>query len=311
MKLHYSKILLFVLPLNILLTSYHEYNKNKPSITPHHTPIYTSRVLSEKDIESSIYDKEAEINSVKENFDRQTSQRFQEYEERMNEKRQKRKEEREKNIEEIIKKDKMDKSLADKIEKGCLKCGCALGGGVLPVWCVVSGLWYATWSQYVTKIATDAGIKAGIATVVSELEDVAKQFANSPFDISEMVNAETYRSAQTLITYIYEAKGKVCEGNIVYNAPVCTALGPSNNSSWFNTEVLDATAKGIADTKTVQAHKLAELTAESSHLYSAIGYSILAILIIVLVMIIIYLILRYRRKKKMKKKAQYTKLLNE
>ncbi|CDO61969.1 rifin, partial [Plasmodium reichenowi] len=53
------------------------------------------------------------------------------------------------------------------------------------------------------------------------------------------------------------------------------------------------------------------IEATSTQLYSAIGYSILAILIIVLIMIIIYLVLRYRRKKKMKKKAQYTKLLNE
>ncbi|SPJ08695.1 PIR protein, partial [Plasmodium sp. DRC-Itaito] len=51
--------------------------------------------------------------------------------------------------------------------------------------------------------------------------------------------------------------------------------------------------------------------AEYAHLYSAIGYSVLAILIIVLVLIIIYLILRYRRKKKMEKKDQYTKLLNQ
>ncbi|EUR74242.1 hypothetical protein PFBG_01598 [Plasmodium falciparum 7G8] len=47
MKLHYSKILLFSIPLNILVTSSHAHNKNKPSITSHHTPRYTSRVLSE------------------------------------------------------------------------------------------------------------------------------------------------------------------------------------------------------------------------------------------------------------------------
>nr|SPJ13204.1 rifin PIR protein,putative [Plasmodium sp. DRC-Itaito] len=56
---------------------------------------------------------------------------------------------------------------------------------------------------------------------------------------------------------------------------------------------------------------IAATHAEYAHLYSAIGYSVLAILIIVLVMIIIYLVLRYRRKKKMNKKAEYTKLLNQ
>ncbi|EWC77992.1 surface antigen [Plasmodium falciparum UGT5.1] len=122
MKLHYSKILFFSLLLNIL-----EHNNNKPYITPH-TSTTTSRVLSECDLYMPKYDNDADIKSVKENFDRQTSQRFEEYDERMKEKRQKRKEQRDKNIDEIIKKDKMDKSLAEKIEKGCLMCGCGLGG---------------------------------------------------------------------------------------------------------------------------------------------------------------------------------------
>nr|SPJ13294.1 rifin PIR protein,putative [Plasmodium sp. DRC-Itaito] len=84
----------------------------------------------------------------------------------MQEKRQKYKEQRDKNIQEIIEKDKMEKSLAEKVEKGCLMCGCGLGGGVLPVWGLISGLWYATLSQYVSttvaKAATDAGVKAAI-----------------------------------------------------------------------------------------------------------------------------------------------------
>ncbi|KYN92987.1 rifin, partial [Plasmodium reichenowi] len=63
--------------------------------------------------------------------------------------------------------------------------------------------------------------------------------------------------------------------------------------------------------ETLEAVELAEITTKSTQLYSAIGYSVLAILIIVLIMVIIYLILRYRRKKKMKKKAEYTKLLKE
>ncbi|ETW36561.1 hypothetical protein PFTANZ_02726 [Plasmodium falciparum Tanzania (2000708)] len=129
MKLHYSNILLFFFPLNILVTSYHEHNnKNKSSITPRYTQRYTSRVLSKCDIRSSIYDNDAQMKSVKENFDRKTSQRFDEYEERMKGKRQKRKEERDKNIQEIIEKDRMHKLLAEKVEKGCLKYGCGLGG---------------------------------------------------------------------------------------------------------------------------------------------------------------------------------------
>ncbi|SOV84188.1 rifin PIR protein, putative [Plasmodium reichenowi] len=178
MKLHYNKILLFALPLNILLTSYHVNTHKKPYVTTNHTTRYTSRLLSECDIQSLNYDKDAYIKAVKENFDRQTTQRFQEYEERMKEKRQKRKEECDKNIQKIIEEDKREKSLAKKVEKGCLRCGCGLGGGVLPVWSLVSGLWYASLSQYVSttlvKEATDAGIKAGLKVGLEKVTEIAK-----------------------------------------------------------------------------------------------------------------------------------------
>ncbi|EWC78913.1 surface antigen [Plasmodium falciparum UGT5.1] len=128
MKLHYSKILLFSLPLNILVSSSsNANNKNKPYIKAH-TATTTWRVLSESDPYMPNYDNDVDMKSVKENFDRRTSQRFEEYDERMNEKRQKSKEQRDKNIQKIIHKDKMDKSLAEKVEIGCLRCGCALGG---------------------------------------------------------------------------------------------------------------------------------------------------------------------------------------
>ncbi|ETW46267.1 hypothetical protein PFMALIP_05673 [Plasmodium falciparum MaliPS096_E11] len=311
MKLNYTKILLFFFPLNILVTSYHAHNKTKPFITPHHTPIYTSRVLSECNLYMPNYDYDADMKSVKENFERQTSQRFEEYEERMKEKRQKCKEQCDKDIQQIILKDKMDKSLAQKIEKGCLRCGCALGGGVLPVWGLVSGLWYATWSQYVTKTATDSGIQKGISTVVAELKGMAEQFFGTSFDISGVVNAETYRSPQVLITSIYREIQNVCGENTVSEEAFCISLRQSSNLRLYTPKVLEATAKGIDAAKDAEAAEVVAANAKGTYLYSAIGYSVLAILIIVLVMLIIYLILRYRRKKKMKKKAQYTKLLNQ
>ncbi|SCM18895.1 PIR protein, putative [Plasmodium sp.] len=78
MKVNYFKILLFSLPLNILLSSYAN-NKNKPYITIH-APTTTSRVLIECNIYMPNYDNDPDMNSVKESFDRQTSQRFEEYE---------------------------------------------------------------------------------------------------------------------------------------------------------------------------------------------------------------------------------------
>ncbi|ETW31583.1 hypothetical protein PFFCH_00983, partial [Plasmodium falciparum FCH/4] len=56
------------------------HSKNKLYMKPH-TRTTTSRVLSECDLYMPNYDKDADMKSVKENFDRQTSQRFEEYEE--------------------------------------------------------------------------------------------------------------------------------------------------------------------------------------------------------------------------------------
>ncbi|SOV74853.1 rifin PIR protein, putative [Plasmodium reichenowi] len=318
MKLHYPKILLFALPITILLTLYHADNKNKIYITPNHTPTTTSRVLSECDTQSSIYDKNADIKSVKENFDRQTSQRFEEYEERMKDKRQKRKEERDKNIQKIIEKDKMEKSLAEKIEKGCLKCGCALGGGVLPVWGLVSGLWCATLSQYLSAKALPAGIKKGIEVGLAQIKVIISRSYSGKVPqniVEEILSSGKFTKSVNLFDMFQHISNNMYE----------TLLDTGYNSFWLR---VDGIAKNISITqfnrmhsanvaavaRAVEEGKAAEIAtvhAESTYLYSAIGYSVLAILIIVLVMIIIYLILRYRRKKKMNKKAEYTKLLNQ
>ncbi|SOV83865.1 rifin PIR protein, putative [Plasmodium reichenowi] len=315
MKLHYSKMLLFVIPLNILLTSYHMNNKNKPSITPHHTQ--TNRSLCECVTQSSIYDKEADIKSVMQQFDDRTSQRFEEYEERMKEKRQKRKEERDKNIEQIIKKDKMEKNLAEKVEKGCLRCGCGLGCGVLPVWGLVSGLWYATWSQYVTQTAMQKGIEEGIAKAIQE---VITQFSLKTLGgeaLEAVITSKTYNQPMFFVGKIMNEYYTTCESGTLSSHSFCTSIqrnvpnSSGNAVQIINERVIDVATKAGNAAKTVQADEIARITAESSQLFSAIGYSVLAILIIVLVMIIIYLILRHRRKKKINKKAQYTKLLNE
>nr|SPJ13421.1 rifin PIR protein,putative [Plasmodium sp. DRC-Itaito] len=298
MKLYCSKILLFFLTLNILVTSYQVYNKNKPYIAPRHIPIYTSRVLSEKDIPSSIYDKDADIKSVKEKFDRQTSQRFEEYKERLKGKRQKRKEERDKNIQTIIEKDKREKSLAEKIEKGCLRCGCALGGvaasvgvfGGLGVYGSKSAAWAA-----ITAAAKDAGIKKGLQV---GLDNVMKIVTDAlahhqgptipPIDLLRKMtegfsgdnvtlhgifkcvssNIEGLGEAQKYQLFFSTVKTRAAQATITFNSVNPTEV----------TAVTDAVTKG-------EEVALATAYAEYGHLYSAIGYSVLAIIIIILIMI--------------------------
>ncbi|CDO64825.1 rifin [Plasmodium reichenowi] len=346
MKLHYSNILLFTLPLNILVTSYHAHNKNKPYITSHHTPIYISRVLSECDTQSSIHDKDADMESVKENFDRQTSQRFEEYEERMKDKRQKRKEERDKNIQKIIDKDKMDKSLAEKVEKGCLKCGCALGGVAASVG-LFGGLGTYGWKSAAISTAiaeaTAEGAAKGLAAGNAHGMKIVIAGIKSVFSIEELggtsleslFTAKTYTNVLKFTNVIHEQYRASCNAGLSSpNAPICKIaktlkfIAEPGGSKVDEKAAIGGKLKEILEKATSSADALAKNTAEevtkaaiktntgvvevaSYNSYGAIGYSVLAILIIVLVMIIIYLILRYRRKKKMNKKDQYTKLLNQ
>ncbi|CDO62107.1 rifin [Plasmodium reichenowi] len=335
MKLHYTQILLFFLPLTILLTSTsYVHNKNKPYLTPQHTPIYTSRVLSECKIQSSSYDNDEEMKSVKEKFDRQTSQRFEEYDERMKDKRQKRKEQRDKNIQNIIDKDKMEKSLATKIEKYCLRCGCGLGGVAASVG-LFGGLGTYGWKSAAIATATNAamaeatakGAEAGVKTLINKLKE-AFPIPNL-FDPSfeKAITTETYCNEALIsgaVKQKYEllcAKGSSCENYSLFSHYRSGGEAEGARALVEGVKEIVGEAMGKASEETLKATesqmaslksgKLAEISETSYSSYSAIGYSVLAILIIVLVMIIIYLVLRYRRKKKMIKKYQYTKLLNQ
>ncbi|ETW17985.1 hypothetical protein PFFVO_03116 [Plasmodium falciparum Vietnam Oak-Knoll (FVO)] len=347
MKLHFLKILLFFfLLLNILVTSYQKHNKNKLYIT-RHTRSTTSRLLSECDIKSSIYVKDADMKSVKENFDRQTSQRFEEYEERMITQRKKYKEQCEKDIQRIILKDKRDKSLADKIEKGCLRCGCGLGGVAASV-----GIFGSVAVSELAKAATATAIEA--AKQASMVEAISKGTAAGAAKVIELIKSEygiSTLGAQPLksfinpntytnVTIITQAVHKQFQSTCLpplsgADTSICTSVldkslvamkipGMTRGGFVSNTEVIKTTVKEIVAKATTHAAEVTNTTTEEAIKSSialvdakyvicqtAIIASVVAILIIVLVMIIIYLVLRYRRKKKMHKKAQYTKLLNQ
>ncbi|CDO61566.1 rifin [Plasmodium reichenowi] len=309
MKLHYSNILLFVIPLNILA-----HNKNKLHITPHHTQ--ANRSLCECDTQSSIYDKNADIKSVKEIFDRQTSQRFEEYEERMKDKRQKRKEERHKNIEKIIQKDKMDKSLAEKVEKGCFRCGCGLGGVAASIG-LFGGLGIYGWKIAATaaaiEAAKEAGIEAGVNAVIAEIKGFSFIRTSSLVnELPKFINGLNYNTVDGLVDALKVATASIdkpCPSANGVKDQLCSAL--TQKETWFGRVVKAAKSTTECTTAAAEITKLDEVGAASSYAYSAVVYSVISILIIVLIMIIIYLILRYRRKKKVNKKAQYTKLLNQ
>ncbi|SOV81622.1 rifin PIR protein, putative [Plasmodium reichenowi] len=352
MKVHYINILLFVIPLNILVTSYHEHNNNnEPHSTSHNTPIYTSRVLIECDTQLSIDDKDADMKSVMQQFDDRTSQCFEEYEERMKEKRQKRKEERDKNIQKIIHKDKMEKNLAEKVEKGCLRCGCGLGGVAASVGifgtvavkelaksaiatavaaaqeAVKDGAMAATIKAAgaeAFKSAVIEGIKTEFGVSIQDVQRFQSLFTTNTYpnasQIANAINTE-YRTDLCLLPVSGSASDKsICPWVMTKEGAARVIQGnqfSTQESIKVAVKPIVSQAETVAEravkTATAEAIKASTDAVESTYAgcQTAIIASVVAIIIIALVMIIIYLVLRYRRKKKMKKKSEYTKLLNQ
>ncbi|SPJ10084.1 rifin PIR protein,putative [Plasmodium sp. DRC-Itaito] len=350
MKINYINILLFALPLNILV------NKHiKPQTTQ---KIPTNRSLCECDLYKPNYDNDPQMKSVMANFNKQTQQRFHEYDDRMIEKRKQCKEKCDKESQKIILKDKLEKelmdkfatlhtdiqsdaiptcicekSIADKVEKGCLRCGGVLGGGVAPSVGLLGGTGIYGWEIVALEASKEAAIEAalnygisegtkeGIKLVISKLLDLLN-FSEITRDIwLSFIKPSNYYTVSGLAAAAKAAKaskGTVCVSTGGSMKPACDMI--INNSEMYFGPIAKsgeeaAKAKALEVTKRVTStyitQQSSKVTAASTPLYNAITYSVLAIIIIVLIMVIIYLILRRRRKKKMKKKLQYIKLLEE
>ncbi|SOS81719.1 PIR protein, putative [Plasmodium sp.] len=248
MKIHYVNILLFALPLNIFA-----HNKNKPHIvlhTPTKKPIKSHRTLCECELYTSIYDNDQEMKKLMENFDRQISQRFHEYDEHMKDKRQKCKEQCNKDIQKIILQDKIEKelaehfsaletkidtndiptcvcekSLSDKMEKTCLKCTQNLGGIVVPSSGVLGGIAELAISVCKPKaiaaaiaIAKEAGEAAGAAKGAAKgLEAVISGLKTfgiddlSPGILETFFSTRLYNDVSSLPRVIYEKYQITCD----------------------------------------------------------------------------------------------------
>ncbi|SCM18916.1 PIR protein, putative [Plasmodium sp.] len=369
MKFNYFNITLFSVSLNILLLSSQVYNERNHILTLHNTTT-VSRVLCECELYAQAnYDNDPEMKAVMQDFDQQMSQRFREYDERMIKNRQKCKDQCDKDIQKIILKDKIEKelkeklatletnintkdlpicecekSLTDKVEKGCLGCG-VLGSGIAPnvglFGEVVLGAWKASALVTAKELAEKAGaaagevarIKAGIEAVISGL---TSEFGIDKLGLATLESFfnETNYMKESLIShsvYMQYEESKCVFFGAGPEKPICTLVPQKflvHTNVYSTQEVIGATVKeivansesisGMAAEKAIKETTTA-LTAQNTGAVNAtyassqivIVASIVAILVIVLVMVIIYLILRYRRKKKMKKKLQYIKLLKK
>ncbi|SOV78659.1 PIR protein [Plasmodium reichenowi] len=329
MKVHYINILLFALPLNILVNTH-----KKPQTRPH-TP--TTRLLCECELyEPANYDNDPQMKSVMDNFNKQTQQRFEEYDERMKTTRQKCKDRCDKEIQKIILKDKLEKqmeqqlttletkittediptcvcekSLADKTEKFCLNCGKTMGG-VAPGWGLVSGILYTGWEIAATAAATQKGIEAGINAVIDTLKTLLDIKGVTDVKWKTLITAQNYTDKSLLDGVIRELAGTLCGGSEDTGGGFCLfTFNTKTLTQAINGHVPNAISKGTAEVVTVTKAEMGKVTTTGGVYSTGIIASVVAIIVIVLVMVIIYLILRYRRKKKMKKKLQYMKLLKE
>ncbi|ETW58128.1 hypothetical protein PFMC_05975 [Plasmodium falciparum CAMP/Malaysia] len=232
----------------------------------------------------------------------------------------------------------MNKSLAEKLEKGCLRCGCGLGAVAASVGIfgtVAINIWKP--GAITAAIEKALELKSAYISATANAAATAKviELVNSKFGVSTLgvQRLETLFTAKnyTVVTNITEAVHKqfdstcMTSGNVDPKS-ICTLAwqyseSGGNGGSVYNSiktgvENIVSQAETVAEraVKTATEEVIQSSTAAVDAKYvicqNAIIASVVAILIIVLVMIIIYLVLRYRRKKKMNKKLQYTKLLN-
>ncbi|KNC35593.1 rifin [Plasmodium falciparum RAJ116] len=256
------------------------------------------------------YDSDEDMNSVKENFDRQTSQRFEEYEERMITQRQKYKEQRDQDIQKIILKDKIKKSLEEKVEKCCLICGCGLGGGVAPFVGLFGGLAVNEMKKVAAAAATEAGIKKAIEGVGSIFE----LNVESTIQWREIIHAGNYNQ-KMLLSDIVNVLNNGCEDGPSSAGPLFCQVSKSfteKSQRPVFTKTISEMAGNAAEAAGKAANeKYAEMTSVGTICSDPIVISAIVVVIIAVILLIIYLILRYRRKQKMNKKLPYTKLLNQ
>ncbi|EUT62763.1 hypothetical protein PFAG_06172, partial [Plasmodium falciparum Santa Lucia] len=220
-----------------------------------------------------------------------------------------------------------EKSMVDKVEKGCLRCGVVFGGGIAPSVGLLGGIGQVALSAWKTAAITSAkeaaekaaiakATKAAVDAVILQLKSFVNGFTGMTVNLTPIVTPSNYKCGSVLYTSAKNLASKSCIVNgHEMDKSFCNSVVFYDNVRGFN---LFAEA-GIAKYKTefasqkalLEAAELDAVDAKYAFWQTANIAPIVAIVVIVLIMVIIYLILRYRRKKKMKKKLQYIKLLEE
>ncbi|EUR82667.1 hypothetical protein PFBG_00012 [Plasmodium falciparum 7G8] len=292
MKVHYINILLFALPLYIL-----DHKQRNHNSTTYHASktksIKTHRSLCECELYApSDYDNDPEMKRVMQQFHDRTKQRFQEYDEI-----------------DAIPTCICEKSLADEVQKFCLKCGYRLGGALTS--CEILGYTgIYSWEVVATSLAKEEAIKSGINAVLEYLSKFPGLNSLPGFNIAGMINSTNFNKSMSIMEILQGINNAACDniGSSSTKSTFCAFLKQDGVKKLARC-AQEAAQVGISETASVQGSKLASIKNTMLSSNTILIASAITILAIVLVMLIIYLILRYRRKKKMKKKLQYIKLL--
>ncbi|EUR76308.1 hypothetical protein PFBG_01229 [Plasmodium falciparum 7G8] len=361
MKVHCYNTLLFSLLLNTLLLSSSQVNiEMNHHNTPHiknREPTKSYRSLCECELYTYIYDDDPDMKEIMNDFDRQTSQRFEEYNERMNKNRQKCKEQCDRDIQNIVLKDKIakelkqqlttletnidtndiptcvcEKSVADKVEKTCFKCGGVLGGGVPELGLLCGNGAYELVQIAITagvasakKAAIEAGTQAGIQATIQGLTNKLYIPTLNGQPLSALINANNFKDPYFLSgPIIGEYIDGIRDGIDKLNGILSFIHDRFSGNPDKIMKSISATTSDIAKkagqvaeqmtaetTEALTLKNTAEATSASAIFSNPIVISFIVVVIIVIILLIIYLILRYRRKKKMKKKLQYIRLIKE
>ncbi|ETW51948.1 hypothetical protein PFMALIP_00003 [Plasmodium falciparum MaliPS096_E11] len=288
MKDHYINILLFALPLNILV-----YNQRNHYITPRHTE--TNRSLCECELYAPAnYDSDPEMKRVMQQFEDRTTQRFHEYDERMKTTRQKCKEQCDKEIQKIVLKDKIDKeltekfatlqtdiqsdsiptcvcekSMADKMEKGCLRCAGVLGGGVAPGVGLLGGIgqlgldvWKAAAIKAAARYAASKGAAEGLAAgkiagdahgmkIVTEFLKAYSVDKFCPELFNSIGKTIPYNDVTKISEIILQKKSAMCHAGVPGNS-ICDKIAA--NFKLIPTPSYQAPPTKVAITNVVREH---------------------------------------------------------
>ncbi|ETW32610.1 hypothetical protein PFTANZ_06677, partial [Plasmodium falciparum Tanzania (2000708)] len=112
-----------------------------------------------------------------------------------------------------------DKSLAEKVEKGFLICGCGLGGGVAPFVGLFGGLAVNEMKKAAAAASTDVGIKEAIKGVgnIFYLEE------GSPIPWTNKIHAGNYSNKTSLVEIVNNLKNMCEDGKVVEGSLFCSA----------------------------------------------------------------------------------------